>query len=207
MNELCFCKDEVTREAAVLPRRTSSPPFSAEKKFPSNDSTLECGRQTVGFRFKMPKFVPRQRKHKVIARSKKHAGQSEPAVDSNAVEHIPAAKAEIEEKKRRMKEELRKEGAKISGKKAKRLEKYIETKLKKDENRELISRLANARTDTSLYQSSRKLGQGRETKRERLSKALKDMQAGIDLDGDNEELLFEKRTVKEVEDKSSSEDD
>ncbi|PMD28632.1 P-loop containing nucleoside triphosphate hydrolase protein [Hyaloscypha hepaticicola] len=155
----------------------------------------------------MPKFVPRQRKHKVIARSKKHAGQSEPAVDSNAVEHIPAAKAEIEEKKRRMKEELRKEGEKISGKKAKRLEKYIETKLKKDENRELISRLANARTDTSLYQSSRKLGQGRETKRERLSKALKDMQAGIDLDGDNEELLFEKRTVKEVEDKSSSEDD
>jgi ATP-dependent RNA helicase DHX37/DHR1 len=155
----------------------------------------------------MPKFVPRQRKHKVIARSKQHAGHSEPEIDSNAVEHLPAAKAEIEEKKRRMKEELRKEGTKISGKKAKRLEKYIETKLRKDENRELISRLANARTDTSLYQSSRKLGQGRETKRERLSRALKDRQAGIDLDGDNDEVLFEKRTVKEVEDESSSEDE
>jgi ATP-dependent RNA helicase DHX37/DHR1 len=154
----------------------------------------------------MPRFVPRQRKHKVIARSKQHATHSEPAVDSNAVEHIPAAKAEIEEKKRRMKEELRKEGTKISGKKAKRLEKYIETKLKKDENRELISRLANAKTDTSLYQSSRKLGQGRETKRERLSRALKDKQAGIDIDGDNDELLFEKRTVREVEDENSEDD-
>ncbi len=204
---LCLCKDEVAREAAVLPRQVGSPPFSAEKKFPSNDFTLECNRQTVGFRFKMPKFVPRQRKHKVIARSNKHAGQSGPAVDSNAVEHIPAAKAEIEEKKRRMKEELWREGARISGKKAKRLEKYIETKLKKDENRELISRLANARTDTSLYQSSRKLGQGRETKRERLSRALKDRQAGIDLDGDNDELLFEKRTLKEVGGENSEEDE
>ncbi|PMD43003.1 DEAH-box RNA helicase [Hyaloscypha variabilis F] len=154
----------------------------------------------------MPKFVPRQRKHKVIARSKQHAGHSEPAVDSNAVEHIPAAKAEIDEKKSRMKEELRKEGTKISGKKAKRLEKYIELKLKKDENRELISRLANAKTDTSLYQSSRKLGQGRETKKERLSRALKDRQAGIDIDGENDEVLFEKRTVREVEDESSEDE-
>jgi ATP-dependent RNA helicase DHX37/DHR1 len=152
----------------------------------------------------MPKFVPRQRKHKVIARSKQNASYAEPAVDSNAVEHIPAAKAEIEEKKRRMKEELRKEGTKISSKKAKRLEKYIETKLKKDENRKLIARLANAKTDTSLYQSTRKLGQGRETKRERLSRALKDKEAGIDIDGDNDEVLFEKRTVREVKDEGSS---
>src|SRR6266536_1769018 len=141
----------------------------------------------------MPKFVPRQRKHKVLARNKGNGGKSEPVVDSNAVEHIPAAKAEIEEKKRRMKEELRAEGTKISGKKAKRLEKYIDNKLKKDENRELIARLANVRTDTSLYQSSSKLGQRRETKRERLARALKDRQAGIDVDGDNEEVLFEER--------------
>jgi ATP-dependent RNA helicase DHX37/DHR1 len=154
----------------------------------------------------MPKFIPGQRKHKVIARSKQHGGHSESATNSNALEHIPAAKAEIEEKKRLMKEELRKEGTKISGKKAKRLEKYIETKLKKDENRELISRLANARTDTSLYQSSRKLGQGRETKREKLSRALRDKQAGIDIDGDNDELLFEKRTMRVVEDEGSSDE-
>jgi ATP-dependent RNA helicase DHX37/DHR1 len=77
------------------------------------------------------------------------------------------------------------------------LEKYIENKLKKDENRELIAQLANSKTDTSLFQSSKKLGQGRETKRQRLGRALKDSQAGIDIDGDNEELLFEKRVVRE----------
>jgi ATP-dependent RNA helicase DHX37/DHR1 len=155
----------------------------------------------------MPKFVPRQRKHKALARSKGKGREPEPTVDSNAVEHIPAAKAELEEKKRRMKEELRKEGTKISGKKAKRLEKYIDNKLKKDENRELITQLAKGRTDTSLYQSSRKLGQGRETKRERLARALKDKRAGIDIDGDNDELLFEQRTVRMVDEVSSDEDE
>ncbi|KAH8682955.1 P-loop containing nucleoside triphosphate hydrolase protein [Tricladium varicosporioides] len=154
----------------------------------------------------MKKFVPRQRKHKVIARLKENDKHAQPFSDSNVVEHIPAAKSEIEEKKRQLREELRKGDTKISGKKAKRLEKYIDTKLKKDENRELISRLAKTTTDTSLFQSSRKLGQGRETKRERLGRALRDRQAGIDVDGDNDEILFEKRVVKEVDEVSSSSD-
>ncbi|KAG0648388.1 DEAH box RNA helicase DHR1 [Hyphodiscus hymeniophilus] len=154
----------------------------------------------------MPKFVPRQRKHKVLARTKSRSYTTEP-IDSNAVEHLPAVKADIEEKKRQLKEELRKEGTKISGKKAKRLEKYIETKLRKDENKELIQKLASNTTDTSLYSSSRKLGQGKETKRERLGRALRDHQAGINLDGDNEEILFEKRTVREAEAQSEDEDD
>ena len=153
----------------------------------------------------MPKFVPRQRKHKVIARSK--AKSTEPHVDSNAVEIVPAAKSELEEKKQRLKQELLKDGVKVSGKKAKRLEKYLETKLKKDENRELLGKVSQSTTDTSLFQSSRKLGQGRETKRERLGRALKDQQAGIDIDGDNEELLFEKRTIREHEDLTSDEDE
>ncbi|KAF4626541.1 hypothetical protein G7Y89_g11621 [Cudoniella acicularis] len=156
----------------------------------------------------MKKFVPRQRKHKVIARSKENGKHSHSVVDSNVVEHIPAAKSEIEEKKLRMREELRKEGTKISGKKAKRLEKYIDTKLKKDENKELIARLAKTTTDTSLFQSSRKLGQGRETKREKLGRALRDRQAGIDINDNNDEILFEKRIVKEIEEqRSSSEED
>ena len=150
-----------------------------------------------------PKFVPRQRKHKVLARLKSKAHNTEP-LDSNAVEHIPASKSEIEEKKRALKEALRKEGTKISGKKSKRLDKYIEGKLRKDENRELIKKLASRTTDTSLFSSSRRLGRGRETKRERLGRALRDQRAGIDLDGDNEEVLFEKRTVKE--DESSEEE-
>ncbi|KAL3422405.1 ATP-dependent RNA helicase DHR1 [Phlyctema vagabunda] len=153
----------------------------------------------------MPKFVPRQRKHKVLARAKAHA--TEPVVDSNATELIPVAKSELDEKKRLLKEELLKEGQKVSGKKAKRLEKYIDTKLKKDENRELIQRLANSKSDTSLYASSKKLGQGKETKRERLGRALRDRQAGIDLEGENEELLFVKRNVREIEEAGSSDDE
>ncbi|TVY40199.1 putative ATP-dependent RNA helicase [Lachnellula subtilissima] len=60
-----------------------------------------------------PKFVPRQRKHKVIARAKENGKQHsqsqskpEPLLDSNTIEHIPAAKTEIEEKKQRMKRRI-----------------------------------------------------------------------------------------------------
>lgn len=125
-------------------------------------------------------------------------------VDSNIVEHIPAPKSEIEEKKQRMKDDLRRQGQKISGKKAKRLEKYIDTKLKKDENRALIEQLAKVKTDTSLFASSRKLGQGKETKRERLGRALEESKKGIDVDGDNEEVLFEERPVKQVKEEISA---
>ena len=106
-----------------------------------------------------------------------------------------------------MKEELRREGTKISGKKAKRLEKYIENKLKKDENRELLQKLAKSTTDTTLFHSSKKLGQGHETKRERLGRALRDRQAGIDIDGDNDEVLFEKRILRDIEDQTSDEEE
>ncbi|EKD16427.1 uncharacterized protein L3040_008528 [Drepanopeziza brunnea f. sp. 'multigermtubi'] len=147
----------------------------------------------------MAKFVPRQRKHKVKERERREneAHSQQQTIDSNAAEIVPASQTEREEKKRRMKEEIQLKGPKISGKKAKRLEKYLETKLRKDENRELIARLAKGKTDTSLYQSSSRLGQGRETKRQRLERALKENQAGIDIDGDNEELLFEKRTERD----------
>ena len=157
----------------------------------------------------MPKFVPRIRKHKVLARLKEKSKHTEPIVDSNVVEHVPAAKAEREEKKRQLKEELQKGGPKVSGKKAKRLEKYIENKLKKDENRELVAQLSKTKTDTSLYASSRKLGQGKETKRERFSRALKDQQAGIDIDGDNESILFKPRVVRDADELEAedSEDD
>lgn len=156
----------------------------------------------------MPRFVPRQRKHKVKERERReNEGTAPPVIDSNAVEIVPAAQAEREEKKRLMKEEIKKDGNKISGKKAKRLEKYLDTKLKKDENRELIARLSSTQIDTNLYQSSSRLGQGRETKRQRLERALKENQAGIDIDGDNDELLFEKRTVRDASEESSSEDE
>lgn len=157
-----------------------------------------------------PKFVARVRKHKVLARTKDDSRDGEQAgVDSNALEHIPAKKAEIEEKKRLMKEALKVEGQKMSGKKAKRLDKYIETKLRKDENRVLMENLANKKHDTSLYASFSKLGQGKMTKREKMSRALQEQARGLDIDGENETILYKKRVVKEQmpEDESSDSED
>ena len=153
-----------------------------------------------------PVFKPRQRKRKVLDRQRANKKSSGTEVESNVVEYIPPSKSAVEEEKRQIKEELRKEGTKISGKKAKRLEKFIETKLKKDENRILLGKAAKSTIDTSLFQSSSKLGQGRETQRERLSRALKDRQAGIDIFGDNEEILAEKRLAKHRDDDSSSDE-
>ncbi|OWP01915.1 hypothetical protein B2J93_4765 [Marssonina coronariae] len=155
----------------------------------------------------MGKFVPRQRKHKAKERGRRDIeSAASQIIDSNATEIIPASQKE-REKKQRMKEAQQQHGPKISGKKAKRLEKYLETKLKKDENRELIAKLARVTTDTSLYQSSSRLGQGRETKRQRLERALREERAGIDIDGQNGELLFEKRAVKDAAELEENDED
>ncbi|KAG9249129.1 DEAH-box RNA helicase [Calycina marina] len=152
-----------------------------------------------------PIFKPRQRKRKVLDRQRVSRKQSAPEEDSNAVEYVPPATAAVEEQKRQIKEELRKQGTKLSGKKAKRLEKFIETKLKKDENKILLGRAAKSTIDTSLFQSSSKLGQGKETQRERLSRALADRQAGVDIQGDISQIL-RRKLGDEAEDGSSSDD-
>jgi ATP-dependent RNA helicase DHX37/DHR1 len=73
---------------------------------------------------KMPKFVPRQRKHKVLARRKTPA--SDTTVDANATEILPQEEQERAQKKAALKDELTRESqGKMSGKKKKRLDKYI----------------------------------------------------------------------------------
>lgn len=62
-------------------------------------------------------------------------------------------------------------------------------KLRKEENLDLIKKLASARFDTSLLRSSRDLGVIKESKRTILSRALKEREAGINARG-NEALLF-----------------
>ncbi|ETS80799.1 hypothetical protein PFICI_08328 [Pestalotiopsis fici W106-1] len=148
------------------------------------------------------KFVPRQRKHKVLARQKASgSGQDDgaevPIADSNALEIIPSKK-DVETKK--MREELKDQGVKVSGKKAKRLEKYIDNKLQNDENKALLAKLANNKVDTSLFFSTRTLGQGKETKKQALKRALQEHKAGLRDDEDEE--LFEQR--KDSDDESDS---
>ncbi|KAJ3542555.1 hypothetical protein NM208_g4038 [Fusarium decemcellulare] len=154
----------------------------------------------------MAKYVPRQRKHKVLAREKAKENAQHEVQDTNQDELLPTAKAEREAKKAQMKEELRQEGVKMSGKKAKRLEKYIESKLRKDESRELIAKLADRRVDTSLFSSSRSLGQGRETKKEALRRAMREEKAGLEGGEERENILLDKRQEAEVGEESSSDE-
>ncbi|OJJ43805.1 hypothetical protein ASPZODRAFT_122885 [Penicilliopsis zonata CBS 506.65] len=103
----------------------------------------------------MPTFTPRQRKQKHRQRENTNA-----SVDTNVTELLPVSKTEKEEKRRKLKEKIKSQHSKISAKKQKRLDKYIENKLKKDENLELLKKLAAARVDTSGLRSARELGQG-----------------------------------------------
>ncbi|ODA79815.1 hypothetical protein RJ55_05411 [Drechmeria coniospora] len=159
----------------------------------------------------MAKHVSRQRKHKVLARERAKENARHEVEDTNQ-EILPSDRKALEEKKARMKEELRQDGVKISGKKAKRLEKYIDNKLKKDENRVLLAKLAASRVDTTLFSSSRSLGQGKETKKQILARALRETKAGIE-DENAQKILLERRRepteedeVEEVDDGDSDED-
>ncbi|CAK4029981.1 related to DEAH-box RNA helicase (Dhr1) [Lecanosticta acicola] len=143
----------------------------------------------------MPKFVPRERKHKRLARNKSSDPQAAAGSgihQANQEEIVPLSKTEREERKRKLKEEIH-GPEKVSGKKKKRLDKYIETKLKKEENLELLKKLAAQKVDTSLLQSSKKLGRVSESKKEKLQRALSERQAGLDIQGDQDAILFEQR--------------
>jgi hypothetical protein len=73
---------------------------------------------------RMPKFVPRQRKQKALRREAQSQSADAPQ-DSNALEITPLSKDEKEERRRKLKEELRAQQPKVSSKKQKRLDKYI----------------------------------------------------------------------------------
>ena len=100
------------------------------------------------------KFKPtRDRKHRHRQREREQN-----AVDSNTLQIIAPSQSEREERRQRLKQELRAGLPKVSSKKQKRLDKYIENKLKKDENSALLQKLSHSTFDTSKLQSSKNLG-------------------------------------------------
>ncbi|KAK0674013.1 putative ATP-dependent RNA helicase [Cercophora samala] len=148
------------------------------------------------------KFVPRQRKRKHLERQRaeeRATHDTELDADSNAVEITPAQQAEAEEKRKQLRESLKPDGTKVTGKKAKRLEKYIESKLKKDENRELLDKLARNKIDTSLFTSAKSIGQVKETKKQAIRRVLREKDAGLGVGKSDLTLLYQKRTVKKGE--------
>ena len=104
----------------------------------------------------MPRFVPRQRKHKVLARQRATAEPTvpSPSSDPNASIILPSDQAANEERKKRLKEELRAQHTQVSSKKQKRLDKYIENKLKKDENLEYLRLLEQEKEKIDAVKST-----------------------------------------------------
>ncbi|KAJ5471112.1 hypothetical protein N7530_008469 [Penicillium desertorum] len=98
-----------------------------------------------------PKFTPRLRKQK---HRQNPDGES---ADTNVAQLQPISKDEKEARRQKLKGELQEQHPKMSAKKQKRLDKYIENKLKKEENIELLKKLAQSSVDTSSLQSSRDL--------------------------------------------------
>ncbi|KAL6719652.1 putative ATP-dependent RNA helicase DHR1 [Lecanora helva] len=135
----------------------------------------------------MPKFVPRERKHRRLQRNRKdggNAGGAPTSTDSNAIEILPSSFTEKMEKKQKMKADLKAQQPKMSAKKQKRLDKYIDKKLQKEENLDFIKRLAGAKVDTSSLQSSRSLG-NKKVKRELTSRTLDKAKIGNKDDGNH----------------------
>ncbi|KAK5093081.1 putative ATP-dependent RNA helicase DHR1 [Exophiala xenobiotica] len=94
------------------------------------------------------KFKPtREHKHRKLARESQPGGpptaQSES--DPNATVITPAPKSERDARKEDLRNELRAQQPKVSAKKQKRLDKYIEKKLKKDEAADLVRKLEQER--------------------------------------------------------------
>ena len=76
----------------------------------------------------MPKFVPRERKHKVRKRLEEHGNggrNGHLTSDPNAVEILPSTSREKEDRRQAMKDTLRAQQPQMSSKKQKRLDKYI----------------------------------------------------------------------------------
>ncbi|KAK4958624.1 putative ATP-dependent RNA helicase DHR1 [Elasticomyces elasticus] len=137
------------------------------------------------------RFIPRERKHKVLARKNRKGHGQQNQDEANAPEILPADQIAKQRRKEALRDELRSGQPVASGKKRKRLDKYIETKLRREDNAILIKKLAAHQVDTSLLRSSKQLGRQTETKRERFARALKERAGGVNTSA-NEAVLFEK---------------
>ncbi|CAZ83426.1 unnamed protein product [Tuber melanosporum] len=119
--------------------------------------------------------------------------------DPNVEVMIPLTKAQKAEKRKEdLLAEARAENPGMSGKKLKRFNKYIENKLKKEEKVEIMAKLAAGASsmDTGLLRSTKELGRGRETKKERVRRAVREVKAGI-AGEESRGVVFEERVIRD----------
>ncbi|KAK6349710.1 putative ATP-dependent RNA helicase DHR1 [Orbilia brochopaga] len=147
----------------------------------------------------MGKFIPRDRKQRNKSRPKDAVTTSDiSSQNPNAAIIVPQTAEEKEARalrKEQLKAELRaSQTSKITSKKAKRLDKYIDNKLKKEERVRLIEKLRDVQGDTSLLVKTTQLGVKHESARDQLKRAIKEQKAGINLE-ENADIIYEEREV------------
>lgn len=139
---------------------------------------------------------------------------SEPPVttektDSNAEILAPVTEEEREQRKRALEQSLYSENSaesKMSRAKKKRLDKYIDHQLKREEKKALMEKLANTRVDTNLLAPSKLLGKGKQTRKEEMVEAIELERQGRGNEH-TKDILYEEREVKEWDESESDFDD
>ncbi|CDO91800.1 unnamed protein product [Kluyveromyces dobzhanskii CBS 2104] len=116
--------------------------------------------------------------------------------DTNAPVLKPMTEKEKQDKKRKLEELFTPKETKISRVKKKRLEKFIEHQLKREEKKVLIEKLQDYKIDTSLLTSSKDLGRGRQTKRQQIEEALKLERNGLASES-TKEILYDEVDAKD----------
>lgn len=115
----------------------------------------------------------------------------------NADVLAPVLQEERSQRKRQLEEQLfgQKESKVLRAKK-KRMEKYIEHQLKREEKQVLLAKLKDTAVDTSKFKLSKTLGTGRQTRREEIADAMELERQGRGSEA-TREILYEEHTVKE----------
>lgn len=108
----------------------------------------------------------------------------------------PMTSEEKELKKRKLEELFKPKESKVSRQKKKRLDKFIEHQLKREEKKVIIEKLQDYKIDTDLLTSSKRLGHGRQTKKEKFAEALSLEKQGRG-DEETKAILYEEHTVKD----------
>lgn len=116
--------------------------------------------------------------------------------DTNGEILKPLTDEEKKEKKRKLEELFTPKETKITRTKKKRLEKFIDHQLKREEKKVLIEKLQDYKMDTSLLTSSKNLGHGRQTRRQDFNEALKLERQGLG-DDRTKEILYDEVEVKD----------
>lgn len=123
----------------------------------------------------------------------------EQEMDPNAEILKPMTAEEKAEKKRALELQvysMNDKESKMSKNKRKRLDKYIEHQLKREEKKVLLEKLSKTKIDTSNLASVKTLGKGKLSRKEEIVEALELERQGRG-DDRTKEILYEEREVKE----------